>query len=210
MLNRLLLAVRVLLTPAPTWRWAIVNLMGRRVLRGLVRGADRPVIHVRELRADGTWRDHVHTRAALWGVEYCEEQLVREAIVEAAITQYGHCKAFAPAPVLPDRCAACGNTVAMHEALAKAESDTQEAARGDVADALGVALGSDWVEVSMWAPGPRPVVLAARIEEANGLRALTVEEWDRAVLAGIPMGPFPTLPTAEESAPDSDPPWVAS
>jgi hypothetical protein len=201
-LDRLLLALRSLLTPPAVWRWAIINLMGRQVLHGLVKGADRPVFHVRELRPDGTWHEHVHTRPALWGVEYAEEQVVRQAIVQSG-TEYT-CSGWRSSPVLPDRCASCGEVEAEHQR--QAERDALDEARVEVISNLRQAVALSGVRVSMWSPGAPPVVLAAHTGDHPNARALTREEWAAAWTAGVPMGPYPTLPEPR----DSDPPGVSA
>lgn len=102
-------------SPEPAWRWAVVQLMGHTTLHGQVSGVEGPAFRVRVLQPDGSMRDGVYARGALFWCDFYPEHEVRAGMVRDNITRHRCCETFRPSPVLSELCLVCACTLEQHD-----------------------------------------------------------------------------------------------
>lgn len=193
-------------SPAPAWRWAIVNLLGRQKLYALVTDPTRQAFVVRALAVDGSFAHHVVGLGAIFSVDFLDEEEVRRNFVEEQATGSTHCETFQASPILASLCGDCGAEQVTHgeRAAARQLGEDRDAARAKLRGALGIASVSNLT--AGFFEGTAMVALVKRWEDGfdrhGGWRPLTWDEWELVRASGVSMGDYPE-PSTDDDAPDS-------
>lgn len=174
--------------------WGRVHLMGHTEHLGCFTDPSAPTFHVRAMREDGTFAEHVYARAALFGVDKLTEHETRRAVVERAAGESWHaCESFTRSAVLDDLCSKCAHTFEAH-----IEEATKKAARKAAHGALLALFGANSVILDdedgyTWNGSGLIAEVLIAVPDAINHRRLTEAEWNRARDAGVPLRTFRPL-----------------
>lgn len=190
-------ALRALVAPSPdpVFGWGRVHLMGHVEVLGQFTDPHAPTFHVRELRADGTFTEHVYSRSALWGVDRLTERETRlAAVVHVAGESWHVCESFERSRVLEDLCSKCAHTREAH-LVRQAREEAATIARSVVASMFGATAVVITDEDGCTWNGTGTIAEVLIVQpDASRHRRLTEAEWNRARAEGVPLGAYRPLP----------------
>lgn len=171
-----------LLTPG-TVEWGVVEIMGHRRLVGrlsTVYVLNEPYMKVEAFRDDGGFDEELYPERAVFSVRRMTEKEARRE----AVPVHAPCGGYTESKILKGACGVCGNT---EKADAVAQRAFEERAyRNEVARDLAKRAGVHTSDlVIQWDEGGKVV----RVVTWKNEPALTVEQWDLALLDKLPMGP---------------------
>jgi hypothetical protein len=179
-----LTSVQRSLTPGPI-AWGVVEIMGHRRLVGrlsTVYVLNEPYLKVEAFKVDGSFKEELYPERSVFSVRYMEEL---EARSEAVGLDRSPCGAFVESKILEGVCANCGQS---QSADAKAGLAHEEKTyRNEVVRSIAKLAGMHTADIVVqWDDASGQVV---RVVTWKSDPALTTEQWERATLEGLPMGP---------------------
>lgn len=167
--------------------WGVVEILGHRCLVGrlsTVYVLNEPYLKVEAFKVDGGFKEELYPERAVFSVRYMDE---REARDEAVGIKSSPCGEYTDSKILPGVCANCGQS---KEADAKAQRAHEERDyRSEVARSIAKLAGMHLADLVIQWDDTSDLAMVVRVVTWKNEAALTVEEWERATLEGLPMGP---------------------
>jgi hypothetical protein len=171
-----------LLTPG-TVAWGVVEIMGHRRYAGrlsTVYVLNEPYMKVEAFRDDGGFDEELYPERAVFSVRRMAEVEARRE----AVPVHAPCGDYIESKILKGVCQTCGNTEKADAAARQAikERDFRRDIVRDLAKRAGISQSDLVVQ---WDEDGKVVRAVTWKNET----ALTVEQWDLALLDKLPMGP---------------------
>ncbi len=171
-----------LLTPG-TVAWGVVEIMGHRRFVGRLSTTyvlNEPYMKVEAFRDDGGFDEELYPERAVFSVRRMTEEEARRE----AVPVHAPCGSYVESKILKGACGVCGNT---EKADAVAQRAFEERAyRNEVVRDLAKRAGCHTSDLVIQWDEDGKVVRAVTWKNDP---ALTVEQWDLALLDKLPMGP---------------------
>jgi hypothetical protein len=171
-----------LLTPG-TVEWGVVEIMGHRRFVGRLSTTyvlNEPYMKVEAFRDDGGFDEELYPERAVFSVRRMTEVEARRE----AVPVHAPCGDYIESKILTGVCRTCGNTAKADAAARRAieERDYRRDIVRDLAKRAGISQSDLVVQ---WDENGKVVRAVTWKNEP----ALTVEQWDLALLDKLPMGP---------------------
>lgn len=165
--------------------WGVVEILGHRRHVGRLSTLyvlNEPYLKVESFKVDGGFDEELYPERAVFSVRFMEEA---EARSEAIGIKEPPCGSFIESKILKGVCATCGQS---KDADAKAERAHEEKSyRNEVVRSIAKLAAMPPIDlVIQWDDASGQVI---RVVTWKNEAALTAEQWERALLEKLPMGP---------------------
>jgi hypothetical protein len=167
--------------------WGVVEILGHRRLVGRLSTTyvlNEPYFRVETFKVDGGFEEELYPERAVFSVRFIEEAAARREAVPVWAND-GACGAFVESKILAGVCGHCGQPKEADEKEARAHKE--RASRDKIRQSLAAIAGQYARDlVVQWDDASGQVM---RVVTWKSEAALTTEQWERATLEGLPMGP---------------------
>jgi len=167
--------------------WGVVEILGHRRLVGRLSTTyvlNEPYFRVETFKVDGGFEEELYPERSVFSLRFMGET---EARSEAVGMNGSPCGEYADSKILPGVCANCGQS---KETDAKAQRAHEERDyRSEVARSIAKLAGMHLADLVIQWDDTSDLAMVVRVVTWKNEAALTAEQWERATLEGLPMGP---------------------